>query len=40
VGRYLTGNYRYLHFIADEDVIARAESQFRNVRIYEAPTKP
>ncbi|WP_417392940.1 anti-sigma factor family protein [Gimesia sp.] len=39
VGRYLTGNYRYLHFIADEDVIARAESQFRNVRIYEAPTK-
>lgn len=39
VGRYLTGKYRYLHFIADEDVIARAESQFRNVRIYEAPTK-
>ncbi|MFH1303000.1 MAG: hypothetical protein ABIK07_18220 [Planctomycetota bacterium] len=38
VGRYLTGKYRYLHFIADEDVIARAESQFRNVRIYEAPT--
>lgn len=40
VGRYLTGKYRYLHFIADEDVIARAESQFRNVRIYEAPTQP
>mgnify|MGYP003630840034 FL=1 len=39
VGRYLTGKYRYLHFIADEDVIARAESQFRNVRIYEAPTQ-
>ncbi len=39
VGRYLTGKYRYLHLIADEDVIARAESQFRNVRIYEAPTK-
>lgn len=40
VGRYLTGKYKYLHFIADEDVIARAESQFRNVRIYEAPTQP
>jgi len=40
VGRYLTGKQRYLHFIADEDVIARAESQFRNVRIYEAPTQP
>ncbi|MFK7778996.1 MAG: hypothetical protein QM501_12905 [Gimesia sp.] len=37
VGRYLTGKQRYLVFIADEDVIARAESQFRNVRIYEAP---
>jgi hypothetical protein len=37
VGRYLTGKQRYLFFIADEDVIARAESQFRNVRIYDAP---
>jgi len=37
VGRYLTGTQRHLIFIADEDVIARAESQFRNVRIYEAP---
>ncbi|WP_298859889.1 hypothetical protein [uncultured Gimesia sp.] len=39
VGRYLAGKHRYLVFIADEDVIARAESQFRNVRIYEAPVK-
>lgn len=37
VGRYYTGKQRYLFFLADEDVIARAESQFRNVRIYEAP---
>lgn len=38
VGRYHVGKQRYLYFLADEDVIARAESQFRNVRIYEAPT--
>jgi len=37
VGRYYSGKQRYLFFLADEDVIARAESQFRNVRIYETP---
>lgn len=39
VGRYHVGKQRYLYFLADEDVIARAESQFRNVRIYEVPAK-
>lgn len=38
VGRYHVGKQRYLYFLADEDVIAGAESLFRNVRIYEAPS--
>jgi hypothetical protein len=39
VGRYLpAGKQRYLYFAADDDVTALAEGEFRNVRIYEAPS--
>ncbi|MEZ6044107.1 MAG: hypothetical protein R3C11_00690 [Planctomycetaceae bacterium] len=34
VGRYFTGTQKYLYFVADDDVTARAESEFRNVRFF------
>ncbi len=36
VGRYLSGKHRYLFFVADDDVTGKAESFFRNVRLYDA----
>jgi len=36
VGQLHQGEYRYLYFVADDDVSGKADSYFRNVRIYEA----
>ena len=37
VGRYLSGKHRFLFFVADDDVTGKAESVFRNVRLYDVP---
>ncbi len=37
VGRYVSGHRRYLFFAADDDVTGKAESFFRNVKLFEAP---
>ncbi|QDU82889.1 hypothetical protein Pla110_46520 [Polystyrenella longa] len=38
VGRHFSGNQKYLYFVADDDVTARAESEFRNVRFFRSET--
>lgn len=38
VGRYVSGHRRYLFFAADDDVTGKAESFFRNVKLFEAPS--
>ncbi|MCA9040136.1 MAG: hypothetical protein KDA65_07320 [Planctomycetaceae bacterium] len=40
VGRYFSGAQKYLYFVADDDVTARAESEFRNVRFFRRVSKP
>ncbi|MAT14047.1 MAG: hypothetical protein CMJ46_02110 [Planctomyces sp.] len=34
VGRYFSGKQKYLYFVADDDVTARATSEFRHVRFF------
>ncbi|WP_281684793.1 ParA family protein [Thalassobaculum salexigens] len=38
VGDYFTGTFPDLVFIMDDDAAAAGESQFRNVRLSEAPS--